>query len=94
MQFREVEVVHGEQEICIGEVVIIGFPRCSTCSDASCPGCFLHALVGRVARMLVNGAGGIAGDAVVQSTIDYQFAKSGFGGGRTADVAPANKYDV
>jgi hypothetical protein len=44
--------------------------------------------------MLVNGAGGIAGDPVVQSKINDQFAKSGFGGGRTADVAPANKDDV
>ena len=78
----------------MGKVVIIGYASCSTCLDASCSGCFLHTLVGRVARMLVNGAGGIAGDAVVQSTINDQFAKSGFGCGRTADVAPANKDNM
>jgi len=41
--------------------------------------------------MLVNGAGGIAGDSIVKSMINDQFSKSGFGRGRTADVAPANK---
>ena len=78
----------------MGEVVIIGFACRSSCLDASCFGCFLHTWVGRVARMLVNGAGGIASDAIVKSTINDQFAKSGFGCGRTADVAPANKDDV